>query len=165
MKRKLFSIILIFLLSSPSWSETLTKDDLVERNDLNYKKFTDVPFTGEVSGIWTGKFKEGKKDGKWFTYHENGQLDSKGNWKDGKKDGFWEGYYSSGQLMSKGNWKDGKKDGFWEGYHENGQLMSKGNWNDGKKDGLREYFKNDGSLDSIETWKDGERINCEGFWC
>ena len=52
--KKLTSIILILflsLLSSPSWSETLTMDDLVERNDLYYKKFTDVPFTGEVINI------------------------------------------------------------------------------------------------------------------
>ena len=64
--KKLTSITLIFflsLLSSPSWSENLTMDDLVEKNDLYYKKFTDVPFTGEVSGRLSGKFKNGKKDG------------------------------------------------------------------------------------------------------
>ena len=66
MKRKLFSIIIIFLLSTPSWSETLTIDDLVERDDLFYKKFTNVPLIGEVSGIINGKFNNGKKDGEWF---------------------------------------------------------------------------------------------------
>ena len=49
----------MFLLSSPSWSETLTMDDLVERDDLYYKKFTNVPFTGEISRIESGKFKNG----------------------------------------------------------------------------------------------------------
>ena len=50
--RTLFIIplVLISLVSFPSWSETLTMDDLVERNDLYYKKFTNVPFTGEISG-------------------------------------------------------------------------------------------------------------------
>ena len=85
MKRKLFSIILIFLLSSPSWSETLTIDDLVERDDLYYKKFTNVPFTGEISGIESGKFKNGIKDGPWEYYYENGQLESVRNYKEGKK--------------------------------------------------------------------------------
>ena len=69
----LFLIISIFLLSSPSWSETLTMDDLVERNETYYKKFSNIPFNGEVSGIWTGKFKNGMKNGEWVSYHENGQ--------------------------------------------------------------------------------------------
>ena len=40
-------------------------DDLVERNNLYYKKFTDVPFTGVVSGKGNGQFKKGKREGKW----------------------------------------------------------------------------------------------------
>jgi hypothetical protein len=47
----LITILFISLLSSPSWSETVSWDDLVERNDLFYEKFTDVPFTGEVKGL------------------------------------------------------------------------------------------------------------------
>ena len=37
----LITILLISLISSPSWSETLTMDDLVEKEDLLfYKKFS-----------------------------------------------------------------------------------------------------------------------------
>ena len=54
----LLTIIFISLLSSPSWSETVSWDDLVERDELYYKKFTDVPFTGKVSGL--PSFQEGK---------------------------------------------------------------------------------------------------------
>ena len=55
-------------------------DDLVRRNGLFYKKFTDATFTGEVSGIpekifekMSGKFKNGKKGGEWLSYN-SGQL-------------------------------------------------------------------------------------------
>ena len=41
-------------------------DYLVERNNLYYKKFTNVPFTGEISGEKNGSFKKGKKDGEWL---------------------------------------------------------------------------------------------------
>ena len=139
--KQLTSIILILflsLLSSPSWSETLTMDDLVERNDLYYKKFTNVPFSGEISGIKSGSIKKGRKYGEWVSYHKNGQLHEKGNYKDGKKDGLWEEYYKDGQFVLKGNFKDGKKDGLWEWYYENG------------------------SLQKTETWKNGERISCDG---
>ena len=70
----------------------------VERDDLYYKKFTNVPFTGEVSGIKNGKFKDGKLDGLWVTYHDNGQLEFKGNYEDGKRIGLSEVYYDKGQL-------------------------------------------------------------------
>ena len=72
--KKLTSIIFILflsLLSSPSWSETLTIDDLVERDNLYYKKFSDDPFTGEVIGKKKGKFINGKKEGTWLQFHEN----------------------------------------------------------------------------------------------
>ena len=44
------SLLFITLLSSPSWSEILSIDDLVERNDLNHKKCTNAPFNGQVMG-------------------------------------------------------------------------------------------------------------------
>ena len=157
--KKIISFILILFLSSissPSWSETLTIDDLVERNDLYYKKFTNTPFTGEISGLENGKFKKGKRVGEWVEYWENGQLKVKGTFKDGKpKDGPWESYHKNGQLREKGNIKDGKQDGLWEWYFEDGQIDHKRNFKDGKPDGLWEYFNKDGSLNRTETWKDG----------
>jgi hypothetical protein len=50
-------------------------DDLVERNDLYYEKFTDAPFTGEVTGKEQGSIENGKREGAWFSYY-------KGNYKD-----------------------------------------------------------------------------------
>ena len=49
--RTLFIIplVLMSLISSPSWG--LDVGDLVIRDGLYYKKFSDVPFTGEVDGF------------------------------------------------------------------------------------------------------------------
>ena len=111
----LFTILFISLLSSPSLSETVSMDDLVERNDLYYKKFTDVPFTGEISLKVTGekisgKIQNGKKDGRWVLYYNSGQLNSDGNYKDGMKDGKSTEWYSNGQIKSEENYKDGMKE-------------------------------------------------------
>ena len=94
-------MLFISLLSTPSWSATM--DDLVERKGLYYKQFTDVPFTGEVTGDKQGSFKNGKKEGTWVKYWNNGQLSYKGNYKNGKREGDWVTYYEDGQLRSKGN--------------------------------------------------------------
>ena len=145
----LFLIISIFFISSTSWSETVTIDDLKEKNGFYYKKFNIFSpldflyrFTGIVESYYEngqlekkGNYKEGlREDGLWEFYYKNGQLLEKGNFKDGRKDGTWEYFYKNGQLSSKGNWKDNNPDGLWEEYHKNGQLSYKYNYKDGKKD-------------------------------
>jgi hypothetical protein len=52
-------------------------DDLVLTNGLYYKKFTDVPFTGQVTGKSQRSFKNGKNDDPWISYDDNGQLHKK----------------------------------------------------------------------------------------
>ena len=95
--------------------ETIKEEDLVEKNGTWFKKYSRKPFTGCV-----------------VDYHENGQLQYKGNWKDGNEDGPFKTFYPDGQLESKGNYKDREEDGLWEEYYENGQLKEKGNYKDGK---------------------------------
>ena len=73
--KKLFllPILLLSLISTPCLSETMS--DLVERDGLYYKKFTETPFTGEITGGVQGNYKNGKKEGEWVHYHDNGQLE------------------------------------------------------------------------------------------
>lgn len=142
----LITILFISLLSSPSWSKTLTIDDLVKREDLYYKKFTDIPFTGKVTGLENGTFRKGNRNGEWLTFYENGQLKFKRNYKYGKPVGLWEQYHSNGQLKKRGIYKDGKPDGFWIGYYSNGQLWVKQNYKDGKSVGLHETYRENGLL-------------------
>ena len=79
--------ILLCLYASIVWSETM--DDLVKRDGLSYKKFTEVPFTGDITGKRKGSYKNGKEDGSWISYWDNGQLRSKGDYKNGMYDGSW----------------------------------------------------------------------------
>ena len=121
-------------MSHLGFSETVSPDDLVVRNGIFYKKFTDTPFIGEVSG------------------RQNGTVIN------GKRDGFWESYYENGQLNWKGSYKNDNLDGPWEYYHKNGQLSFKGNYVDGKEEGSFEHFKENGKFEKRETWKNGKVI-------
>ena len=153
--KKLTSIILILflsLLSSPSWSETLTMDDLVQRDGLYYKKFTNVPFTGEISGKKQGSIKNGMRTGKWVKYYKNGQLAYKGEYKDGKEVGEWVGYWDNGQLAYKGEYKDGMRTGKWVKYYKNGYLEEKGEYKDGKFEGEWVSYNIDGTIESKKTY-------------
>ena len=129
----LITILFISLLSSPSWSVTF--DDLVERNDLYYEKFTDVPFTGKVTGNPQGSYKNGKEEGVWVWYYKSGQLGSKENFKNGKKEGAFFYNWENGQLQSKGNYKNGKREGKWVGYNTDGTVWKE--WTGTYTDGLK----------------------------
>ena len=102
--------------------EEVTMDDLVKTDGLFYKKFTDVPFTGMVTGQEQGSFKKGKREGTWVLYYDNGRIRDKGDYKNGQKDGPWVDYHKNGQLNAKGDYWNGKKDGSWVFYNEDGTV-------------------------------------------
>ena len=75
MRQILASMVLVVLLfPSLALGETVKFEDLVITDGLYYKKFSDVPFTGKVTGKKQGSFKDGKQHGPWVTYWYNGQL-------------------------------------------------------------------------------------------
>ena len=110
-------VLLTFLFPSFAYGEAVDWKDLVIRDGLYYKKFTDVPFTGNVEGVhFSGKtvstnFKSGKVHGPWISYHENGQLWMRGSYKKGKLDGLVFVYQENGQLRKEvtGTYRLGEK--------------------------------------------------------
>lgn len=112
---------LLALCLTTSGTFALSIDELVYTDGLYYKKFTDVPFTGELDKGWArGAIKNGKRDGLWVGYWDNGRVVFKGAFKDGRQKGPWVEYYESGQLRFKGAWKNDKRHGPWVYYYENG---------------------------------------------
>ena len=93
--------------------ESVDFKDLVknETDGLYYEKFSDVPFTGKTTGENQGSFRNGKKDGPWVKYHDNGQLWSKGIYKDGDRDGSWVWFHDNGTVWKQytGTYKNGVK--------------------------------------------------------
>ena len=154
----LLSILLLTLLSSCSGSTSL--DDLVERDGVYYPKFSDVPFTGEVTGKSQGSLKNGKKDGDWVYYWSDGELKEKGNYKNGNKEGDWVSYWSPGKLWFSRVHKDGKLEGDYVSYHRNGQLMGKGLFKNGEKEGVWVVYNEEGTfVAGTGNFKDGVQIS------
>ena len=129
----IITLVLMSFISSPSSGETM--DDLVKREGTYYKKFTDVPFTGEVEGKRQGSFKNGEREGPWVAYWDNGQLMYKGYYKNGEEEGPWETYLNNGRLVLKGDYKNGKRDGYWVSYTVDGFVLTAitGTYKDGVK--------------------------------
>ena len=157
--KTLFLVALFLTLPALVNAETISLKELVVRNDIYYKKFSDVPFTGTVNGQTQGTIKRGKRQGTWLWFDKNGQLSLKATFKDGRLHGLFESYFDSGQLEQKGNYKDEKGHGFWELYYESGQLFQKANNKDGKQDGLTETYRVNGQLWEKANYKDGKLIS------
>ena len=139
--RFIIPLVIISLLSFPSWSEPISENDLVQRGGLSYKKFTDIPFTGEVVYLYQGTllekktYKDGKLDGPFISFHPNGQLEFKVQYKDGKKHGLSVGYHPDGSIGYEGFWKQNSRDGLWKGFYSDGSIDPNltGIWEDGRK--------------------------------
>ena len=105
MTRKILLLpLILFFFPVVSLGEKI--DDLV-LSGLHYKKFANAP---------QGAFRNGKKEGPWVSYHDNGQLFWKGTYKEGKEEGPWVSHHYNGQLFWKGTYKDGKVEGPWISY-------------------------------------------------
>ena len=173
-------LVLMSLVSSPSWA--LSMNDLVgnDADGLAYQKFTSTPFTGKLNrGLQRGSFKNGKREGYWEEYRETGLLFKKGTYKNGKKEGYWEEYRENGQLSRKGDYKNGKKEGYWEEYYYDSfsidlstdflgmkgvdklMMTSKGDYKNGKKEGSWEKYRENGKLLDKGDYKNGKK---EGYW-
>ena len=62
-----------------------------------------------------GKYLNGKREGVWKFYHDNGNLKLQGGFKNGRRDGLVEEYYKNAELKGSGKYEDGKKiEGFWK---------------------------------------------------
>lgn len=62
----------------------------------------------ENDSINYNKYKNGKKDGLWREFHENGKLGAEVYFKDGEEVGIKRLYYENGQVERENNWKENK---------------------------------------------------------
>ena len=131
---------------------------VLEYYDNGQKKSVGISKDGKKDGLWTywrdnGQkmqdvtYKNGEQNGLQIWYFKNGQKKYKGTKKDGKKYGLWIWWYENGQKESEITYKDGKFNGHYTIYHKNGQKKAEGTYKDGKRDGRWLYWDRQGNID------------------
>jgi antitoxin component YwqK of YwqJK toxin-antitoxin module len=101
-------------------------------NILNSKQY-------DEKGILSGEGitdKEGKKQGKWKFFYDDGKIKSEGNFVHDKREGKWLYYFNSGMTEQIGNYKNGKPHGQWIWYYENQKLRRTGEFDNGYEKGF-----------------------------
>jgi antitoxin component YwqK of YwqJK toxin-antitoxin module len=139
------------------------------------------PFTGVAFDMYDEKnikeeinYKDGKVDGRWVSYYQNGQIQGEIIFKDGKVDGRFVSYCENGVKKEETNYKDGKPDGRAVNYYyedgkiavdttvgndtendEHGQIKLERNYKDGKPDGRWVVYSKNGQIVQELNFKDG----------
>lgn len=72
-------------------------------------------------------------------FHPNGKVSSEGYLKDGKPEGYWKSYDNQGALVSEGNRQNYLLDGSWK-FYKNGKLSSTISYKSGEKQGKSTYY-------------------------
>ena len=107
------------------------------------KKYKD----GQVKSI--ENFKNGKLNGEFKEFFENGSLFQVGTFKNGEMKNI-RVFYENGNLKFEQNLKDRK--GRYKGYYPNGQLEEEGEIFQGEKIGVWRYYNEEGKLSSEVTY-------------
>ncbi len=120
-----------------------------------YKKSSWTSHLGRLTE--KGNLKNGKLDGVFEIYYDNGQLYTRGNYTDGIPVGLWEYFHDSGLLQRKTHYNEqGAEDYYFEeNYHENGKLADTGYYKNAESDvqfdGLHKTFYENGQV-SMRRW-------------
>ena len=119
MKRLL--LIVLPLLLIVGCSKPINEETLVEKDGLMYNPDTKELYSGKVfknhmggEKEFEGSYKDGKKDGLWITWFENGLSNFK-----------YFTYYRNGKKEQEQLYKD-EKLSFTIGWYENGKIKSQG---------------------------------------
>ncbi len=107
--------------------------------------------------IDSGTFKNGERDGltEQF-YNDTGKLRVSANYKDGVLDGKFKAYYPNGNLQGEVIYKNGEMNGDFKEYHENKNIRLLGSYKNSLQDGEWKSYLEDGTLETIVNYKDGE---------
>ena len=119
-----------------------------------------------------GNYQNGKPDGHWKFYRQNGQLYLEGNYIDGYKDGLWKEYYGNGQLSSEKVYKNSGKEILVKSYYRSGKLLSEKKlilvkpFADetsllSKNEGISKEYHENGQLKSEVNYTNGKQ---NGLW-
>ena len=117
-------------------------NNLIERDGLLYTLNDNKPYTGKV-----------------FSFNEKCHKESEMTYKNGKQDGLFTFWHENGQKKWEGTVNDGKPDGLLISWNESGQKTVEETYKNGKQDGKLTFFYENGQKELEETYKDGKRIS------
>ncbi len=147
--------------------EKVTLGEIEERDGITFKIGKYEPYVGIVEETGgkrgyklLGRFLDGKRDGKWVQWYDNGQVEVQGEYYRGKKHGEWSLWYNNGKAKEQGTFSFGKVDSLYKYWFDNGHLKEEQRYKKGLAHGRwTKWYKEDPTLKYVENgnwqYKDG----------
>ena len=150
-------------LSTNSDSSTIvTRVGITYVNDAVYTGtiYTLAPNQKDTTQI--KNYKDGKEDGVWKQFYENGRLKETRFFKEGKKEGEYIGWYMNGQKQLDYFFVNDEYEGTCREWASNGQLIKEMNYKAGHEEGNEKAWYDNGKIRSNYFMQDGRRYGLLG---
>ena len=136
---------------------------LVVRNGIYYQVNSQIPFTGKVYRPYSGDqgdklegyFLNGRRNGKWTIWYDNGQKQFEGTYKNGSYDSKISKWGIDGQLSEECFYSNGVLNGSCKMFYYNGKTKFNGSYIMGQYDGLIYEYSDDGTLAKSAKYNNG----------
>ncbi len=110
------------------------------------------------------EFKDGKLNGPFTIYHDNGQVKETGVFKNGKRNGKCVHYTYYGTKYKTENYQDGILEGKRTFYYATGPISFEENYVKGKANGIHKGYFTNNNVRSISNYENGIQTGVEEFY-
>jgi len=142
MKSILFFLITITGIASCSSNPQASSETQAVQHDT-IKANSKITITTSDSVIKTGEY---------IKHYKNGVIEMRGLMKDGKREGLWKSWYDNGSPWSETTFSNGIKDGKTTTWYENEQKRYAGFYKDDKESGKWTYWDEKGKVVTIKDY-------------
>jgi antitoxin component YwqK of YwqJK toxin-antitoxin module len=104
---------------------------------------------------------EGKKEGPWSYFYDDGKVRSKGNYSNNLETGNWKYFFEDGKTEQLGVFKNGKFDGTWQWFYKTGNIKREEDYFEGHEEGNSIEYDSTGNVIAKGSYFDGLK---EGDW-
>ncbi len=141
-------------------AKTILQETYLQDEKLGWSIYENDGYAEMIEGIdWGGSKTEIPKPVYQKKYHPNGKLSSEENEINGKRDGEWKFYTDDGILFEGSTWYEGKANGLYASFYHfknKTNLYESGTFLGGKKDGEITYYYPNNKKSFVEIWYDGK---------
>jgi len=151
-----YTLSLLFLILTSSLfvscdKNEIPKSSLIAKDNLLYKKDSDIPFTGRERALVENKIieydvKDGFKHGEFRIFSEDGILMMEGQLDSNRNFGKWQYFFPDGQLESEGYFVNDIPEGKWVWYYPGGVIKEEGNYQKGLRVGSWYQYSSNGNI-------------------
>ena len=131
------------------------KKHIGDESQYIYNKCRHIQPHGTIRSWWNSEktipkskaiYIEGKQQGEYKLWYNNGQLSDLCFYRDGKLHGDWKCWHQNGQISDHYIYRNDRPNGEWKSWYDNGQISEIFVYINGKKEGEYKYWHQNGQI-------------------